>query len=328
MNTIYKQFLPAVLCMFLMASCASMQPTAQRTDDVYYLPSQAPMEVPEAAEAETPQQAQPTATSDDYYDANAAQQYNGQGNYYDMAYNDPYYYSYGRFGFGNGLGWQSGWNGPGWGMGMSWGYGSGVYSGWYRPTYWDMYGMYNWNSFGYGQGWNQWAWYNDPYYYNGYGSYGYGNGYGNYWGPWGNCGCGYTPIVIGGSSNTLVGHRPSLSGSSTASHGVYQNRSMYRDPIGLTGSTPNRGAQPQRAVTGRTTMPDQPIRQRSPERVPIVQPPTQHRTERRAPVERHSTPDRAPSHERSGGDRSGGGGSAPSRNDGGGTRSPGTHRSR
>ncbi len=334
MNTILKQLFPVMACMLLLASCASVQPTAQRADDIYYMPAQASAEQPMAKEAAPAELTEQAAANDDYYDAGTAQQYSGSGNYYDMAYNDPYYYSYGRFGFGVGMGWQSGWNGQGWGMGMNWGYGSGVYSGWYRPSYWDLYGMYNWNSYGPG-GYNPWAWYNDPYYNNGSGNYGNNYGYGNYWGPWGNCGCGYSPIIVGGSSNVLVGHRPSLNGNSTADNGVYQTRSMYRDPIALSGSTPQRDVRLERPLSGRTQRPiSTDIQPEAPHREvrPIVQPNTERGVQHRAPSDRRNGTERSPSFgggsNRSGGDRSGGDRAAPSRSDGGGSRSNDTHRSR
>lgn len=309
---------------YLLSSCASMINTAQQDDDVYFLPSQALPVQPAAAEPETPVAEQNAPTpSDDYYDSDAAQQYSAPGSYYDATYNDPYYYNYGRFGFGTGLFWNS----PGYG----WGYGSGAYSGWsgwqfsfgggYYPSHWARpwwmqapYGWYN----------DPWAWYNDPYYGGG------GYGYGNYWGPWGNCSCGYTPIVIGGSGNTVVGHRPTMSGSPRADNGVYQSRSLYRDPVGLSAGRNDRVADreaPTRAGTvGGATQNPRPVAPSRGQR-PVVPPVVERRPEHRSPVRRDPSPGRGSGVERSGGDRAGGERSAPSRSDGGGSRSPG-HRSR
>lgn len=305
----------------LLSSCANLVNTAQQEDDVYFLPSQAPavqasVQEPEAPIAEEPAQ----VPSDDYYDSDAAQQYAGPGSYYDATYNDPYYYNYGRFGFGTGLNMNS----P-----YGWGFGSGPYSGWtgwqfsigggYFPSHWggawgmQPYGWYN----------DPWAWYNDPYYGGGY-------GYGSYWGPWGNYWCGYTPIVIGGSGNTLVGHRPSVSSSSRAENGAYQSRALYRDPVSLNAGRNNRLAErdaPMRAGNVERRSPG--ARPAAPNRTqrPFTPPTTERRTEHRAPVQRDESPSRGSGVERGGGDPGGGTRSAPSRSDGGGSRPP-AHRSR
>lgn len=233
----------AIAAAFL-ASCSSSQPLSQRSDDVYYMPSDAPpvakkQVVPPAAEQRAP-------ATDDYYDEGTAQELGDDRGFYDLAYNDPYYYNYGRFGFGSGpMGWQTGWNGPGWGggfgmglgyqqgwfgpswgmgMGYGWGYGTGVYSGWFRPTFGSGYG-FGWGN-PYGYGWNPYAWYNDPYY-NGYGGFGWGN----YWSPYGPCGY-YYPVTSSGS--TVIGHRGSMSSlGSTYGSDVRQPRMAVRNPVGL-----------------------------------------------------------------------------------------------
>jgi hypothetical protein len=54
-----------------------------------------------------------------YYDPAESQRANSAyRDYYDMAYNDPYYYNYGRFGFGSGISSF----GPSYGMGLSYGW--------------------------------------------------------------------------------------------------------------------------------------------------------------------------------------------------------------
>ena len=233
---------PALIGLVL-ASCGGSRQTVSTSDDIYFAPSKAVAAVPAKTKAKdrpVEEEAAPQA-KDDYYDAGTAQQYAQPRGFYDMTYNDPYYYNYGRFGFnsgyGSGLAFQSGWfMGPG-GYANQWGYGTGVYSGWFRPGI--SFGM-NYG-YPYNDGWNQFAWYNDPYYIgygNGFGGgYGYGSGYGygNYYGPYGHCPY-YSPIVIGGSSNTVVGHRPSIgsrNGASTPGGTVGSTRAQFRDPVGL-----------------------------------------------------------------------------------------------
>ena len=246
-----RYIIPAYFTLALFAaSCATMQPTAGVQDDIYYMPSDAPLanagpENDPPAKTGSGTQERSEVRSDDYYDPETAKNFDDR-NYYDMAYNDPYYYNYGRFGFGGGMGmstmgWQSGWNGPGWGMGMGYGYGYPMGSGWSMSL-----------GYGYGSG------FHDPWYggYNPYGGYwgrpmGYspygfydpyygGYGAGNYYGPYGNCYACYTPVVVGGSSGVVVGHRPSIgsgSNNNAGSNTVTQQR-MFRDPVGLTPDAP------------------------------------------------------------------------------------------
>lgn len=229
------------LAMFA-ASCTTMQPTAGVQDDIYYMPSDAPVASgSEGTEkAATQERSVPEKRSDehadDYYDPNTAQHYSDR-NYYDMAYNDPYYYNYGRFGFnsGMGMGWQNGWSGPGWGMGMGYGYGYPMGSGWsmsmsygYGSGFYDpWYGGYSpyGNYWGRPMGYSPYGFY-DPYY-GGYGA-------GNYYGPYGSCYACYTPVVVGGSSGVVVGHRPSIGSSSSNNSGNPVNQQRhFRDPVGL-----------------------------------------------------------------------------------------------
>ncbi len=310
-----------------------MQQAAQVRDDVYFLPSQAPP--PVAVVEETPAE-EPAKPADDYYDAGSAAQANGTGNYYDMAYNDPYYYNYGRFGFGSGMGWQTGWNGPGWGMGMGWGSGMGwstsLSFGWGSPYYggyggWGSpYGGYGYGGWGnpYYGGYSPWGW-NDP-----WNSYGYGN----YYGPCGNCyGC-YSPIIVGGSSSgVVVGHRPSVNGSGMATAGtVGQARASFRDPVGLnptleSGYSSGRSG---RSITNTPSRqigrPDQsfgrPAERPSGNRPAIgTDRPARQRT---TPQERNGGSDRSISSP----SRSGGGGNSGGGNSGGGSRSGGGGRPR
>lgn len=185
-------------------ACTSLKPTAEVRDGVYDTPSAAPVTVSAKAEEET-------AQADDYYDPNAAGQY--QRSYYDMAYNDPYYYNYGRFGFGYGMGWGSPWQNASWNTGYGWG--SPYYNNWNDPwnNNWNNGG---WGYSGWGNGWNNgwgspygYGW-NDPWYSNGYGygnCYG-GSGYYGYGGYGNGCGC-YQPIVVYGAP-PVIAHRPSL----------------------------------------------------------------------------------------------------------------------
>ena len=207
----------------ILSSCNSVKNTTTEVrDDVYYLPSNAPVAAPVASSIPD-KPADLSQFTDDYYDPNAAAQVGAQG-FYDVAYNDPYYYNYGRFGFGTTLGYQTGWGGPGWGMGMgnSWNTGYGwndpwmnIQYGWGNPyygSYYSPYGMYS------------------PYGYNPYGS-------GPYYGSWGSCHCCYSPVIYGGGNQVISRHRTGLngggSGSMTGRTPVGQTRMVARDPAGL-----------------------------------------------------------------------------------------------
>ncbi len=209
---------PALIAVIALSACGSTKDAATGSthvrDDVYYMPSSAP---PPVAKAATPAQAN---NADDYYDPAQAGAYNDPRGFYDMAYNDPHYYNYGRFGFGMGVGvglGSMGWYNPMGGLHYGWGmyhqpyWYDGYYGPWGRP--WWMYNM-------------------GPGYYSMYDPYGVGP----YYGPWGSCyGC-YTPVMIGDwGGNTVTGHRPSLnSWNGPGSPGPGGDRqAMVRNPISL-----------------------------------------------------------------------------------------------
>lgn len=254
-----QQFTGLMVLGVLLASCGSMQPVSQVRDDIYFMPSEAPPTASIAPTKPTPPAPHEMEVVEDYFDQGTSQELGTSRSFYDMAYNDPHYYNYGRFGFGSGMGmggmgmggmgmgFMSGWNGPGWGMSMGYGWGSGMGMGgmgmggmgwgspygWYDP--WDPWNRWDpWNPY---NRWNRW---NRPW---GMGGMGWGMnpyggwGMGNYWGPFGNCMACYAPVVVGGSSNTYIGHRSSMGaggGSATGGgRGSYQPRMPLRDPVSL-----------------------------------------------------------------------------------------------
>ena len=188
-----------------------------------------------AARAATQSQTSASSNSDAYYDPSESRNAGTDRGYYDMAYNDPYYYNYGRFGFGSGIGGY----GPGYGMGLSYGWptsfgsmgisygmGSGMYG--YNP-YWSN----SWMS-GYGYGANPFGYYGYGNY--GYGYGGYGMGYGPYQGPWGGCtGC-YEPTGYG---STVYAPRPSMAAGSGVAGGTTTAPRMMRNPAALIQEAPN-----------------------------------------------------------------------------------------
>ncbi len=330
MKTTKGTYSAAVAVVLLLSSCG-MQRTAQHSDDVYFVPSDEPITAVAPSTTEAPP---PAAPNDDYYDANASQQYADPGGYYNMAYNDPYYYNYGRFGFGSGLALQSGWMMNGWGNPVQWGYGTGVYSGWYGGISGFSLGWGN----GYGGGWGGWnhpgwgysPWYNDPWYngwgYNGWGYGGYGGyGYGNYYGPYGTCACCYTPVIVGGASGVVVAHRPSFGSNAPSVGNTPRRMASFRDPISLSNSE-------RRTVGAATPRTGTSVRTAAPARhgSTVIQRPTERQPSQRPTIDRSRSVERqAPSH-RGGFDQ---GGAAPSRSSGGGSsggggRSPGTIRHR
>ncbi len=209
----------------LLSSCTSTREGVVVRDDVYYTPGDAPV----AATAPPPSEATPEASvpADDYYSPEvAAETRSGSSGYYDMTYNDPYYYNYDRFGFnptwnmyaGWGMGTWGGMNG--WSIGMSTGWGR---PGWGSPWGWNRpWGMSPW-------GWDPWG---SPWGWNSPWNAGWGMGYGPYYGPWGACMTCYCPMVIGAGSGAYYGPRPGLGGS-----GVRPVKSAAgltpRDPAGL-----------------------------------------------------------------------------------------------
>ena len=111
----------------LLGSCATMQPTAEVRDDVYFLP---PMSPALAMAGSTTPEVVTEQPSDEYYDPGVAEAMSAKHDFYDVTYNDPYYYNYDRFRCGTSLGYN---NGYGWGpngMRIGMGYGTGGYSGW------------------------------------------------------------------------------------------------------------------------------------------------------------------------------------------------------
>lgn len=227
-----------------LASCGTMQPVSQVRDDVYFLPSQAPVTPPLAQKSSSPQTEQ-MAPVEDYFDAGTANELGSSRGYYDMAYNDPYYYNYGRFGFNSGfgmggmsMGYMNGWNNPRWSMGLGWGssygwgpsYGANMHMGWGAP---HGYGWYDpWDP------WNRWSSWNNPYWPGmmGYHPYNMGYGSGPYYGPYGYATDIYAPVVVGGSSNVYVGHRTSLGSGGAPSGGIGGARPsgmIVRDPVSL-----------------------------------------------------------------------------------------------
>ncbi len=236
-----KNFTYIVPLILLFAACSSLRETASATDDVYDIPDRQAMAA--KAAAERPVQSQDT--TEDYYDpAQSASANSRSEEYYNMTYNDPYYYNYGRFGFGTGIGNYGPSLGMGMGMSYGWptsfgsmsiGYGTGYGAGYGYNPYWGNSWMsgYGYSPYGY-----------NPYGYYGYGNYGagyggYGMGYGPYQGPWGGCyGCyepsGYSPVVYS--------HRPSMSSGSTTSTSPSAPR-MMRNPASLMPDpTPSRPA--------------------------------------------------------------------------------------
>ena len=219
--------------LLLLSACGSLRDTSSYSDDVYDVPDRQAL----AAKAAAEQPAQGQNSSDDYYNPSESRNANSADrDYYDMTYNDPYYYNYGRFGFGTGIGSY----GPSYGMGMSYGwptsfgsmsigYGTGYGAGYGYNPYWGN----SWMS-GYGYGY-------DPYGYYGYGNYGYGyggygSGYGPYQSPLGGCyGC-YEPTGYG---TVVYSHRPSMTSGSYSTTAPNAPR-MMRNPAGLLDATPSR----------------------------------------------------------------------------------------
>lgn len=343
MNTSGHIIQALLLVAITASSCTTMRTASDVRDDVYYMPSEAPALATTAPAA--PVEPERTVIQDDYYDDGAAKQYGPVGgNFYDAAYNDPYYYNTGRFGFGMGtgmMGWQTGWNGPGWGMGMGYGWGGGwsmgfgYGTGWYDPFWGPGWGSPYW---GWGRpwGWNRpWGWggWGSPWYDPWYGGYGYG---GPYMGPYGGSYC-YNPVVVGGSSGVVVGHRPSTNGGGASGQGGGGTRPQMqlRDPVGLVRPETNRASgtlpQDRGSIAGPTEIFSRPAERpidrgginRPPQERPVTRTPGSTRESRpNRSYERGSgNPSRGSGVERGGGyDRGGsGGGSRGGGNSGGGS---------
>jgi hypothetical protein len=354
LHMLYVTIITAVVLM----SCTATQPTTQVHDDVYYSPTQR-----NSGAVASTRPFDDSVAQDDYYDVSQAQGMQGERDYYDVAYNDPYYYNYDRFGFDTGLGMggigmgmggmgmgigmgNMGWGGMGMGrcgMGMGnmgWG-GMGMGSMGWGSMGWGGMGMGNMGWGGMGMGWNDpWMW-NSPGMWNGPGMWntpwmmnncGGGWGMGNYWGPMGNCSNCYSPIVIGGSSNTYIGQRPSMGSGRATSGGTTggsSNRAVVRDPVSLDPVTRERAA-PSHMVPVQRSAP------RSWEENGIPSSRPQQQRERTAQPsrsnteyepQRRTTPDRTGGMDRGGYDR--GRTTSPSSSPSpGGGRSPGTTRPR
>ncbi|MEO8069270.1 MAG: hypothetical protein ABI599_16350 [Flavobacteriales bacterium] len=253
------------LLVLLISGCSQSKDAAYVRDDVYDRPD--PRSITAAVAGEEKTVAAPEQTAD-YYNPGEAERYANPRGYYDMAYNDPYYYGYDRYGFGMSYGNQWGYN--------SWSNGYGYGNVWNDP-YWNGYGSYGscngWNN-GYNNGWGHGGGWNNGYgsgYYNGCGCgnswnspYNYGgyNGYG-YYGYGGGCYNCYQPIVTSGGEGwgggTVYSHRPSFGGGSGgAGNGTSApvgQRMNARDQIGLMKPLPDR-TRPAMSNGANTTRPN------------------------------------------------------------------------
>ena len=335
MNTLLRTISMLLITGALVSGCGSMQNTTAVRDDVYYMPSDGPVatapDKPEKPSKPDAQELDRMEPVEDYYDPGTAAQESRRG-FYDMTYNDPFYYNYGRFGFGTQLGWQNGWNGPGWGMGMGSGWGMGWNDPWFNMNIgWgnNFHDPWGWNQpWGWSRpwGWNQpwgWSrpWMNDPWM----------GGFGPYQGPWGGCMACYSPVVIGGGNQVVVRPRTGLGGGTRPVSG--QPRMTTRDPAGLRPSMnsaiPSRQVMRPAPVTRPAVAPREgvstsPGLQRQPTSRPSTRPATRpvitpNRDGGRPSIQR-DTPSR--------GGSMGGGSAAPSRNGDGGSRSGGGTRPR
>lgn len=312
----------ALLLALVATACNQSQPTAYVHDDVYDRPD--PRAIT-ASVSNEPLAEEAAPRQEDYYDPQVAPQYSNPRGYYDMAYNDPYYYGYDRYGFGMMYGnnwgyngWNNGWNDP---WNDPWGYGYGYGSNWGCSGYgsgWQMGYGYGWPNNGGcgGYGWSNNYWNSGPYY--GYGYYGYGGG----------CYSCYQPIVNGWNegwnSNLYYGHRPRFGGGSGNGAGgsapVPMTRVNPRDQIGLMRPAT---ARPNTQMSNGTT---RPLVQ--PDARPTTRPttpPVERPVTRPAVRERGRGTDTAPQrHDGGGFDR----GTAPSRDTGGGSGGGGGRRPR
>ncbi len=255
-----------------LSACSTLRDTAVG-DDVYDVPDRAAMAQTRAAAKSS---APATAPSDDYYSPAESERLNQRRDYYDLTYNDPYYYNYGRFGFGAGISSF----GPAYGMGIGYGwptsfgsmsisYGTGFHG--YNP-YWSNSWMsgYGYSPYGYSP--------YDPFGYYGYGRYGvgyggYGMGYGPYYSPWGRCfGC-YEPT---GYNSVSYGHRPSMAAGSGAAPVASPTPRMMRNPASLMPDAPRNA----------TARPDNPVNERRPQRVGTPAPRTTDQNMQREPAYR------------------------------------------
>ena len=214
-----KTFAKTLPFVVLLAACGTMRETTQVRDDVYDIADRTAV-----ASVSGSEQVEPAKQDDPYYDPQEAKNYS-QRNYYDMTYNDPYYYNSGRFGFGSSY--NMGYGGCGGGYGT-------MYDPYYTNSHISGYGA--WNSYQYNSlGYNYGGCGCSTYYVPSYGSYVASP----YQGSWGGCYSCYTPVNYG-SSTVIVAHRPSMSGggiSGGSSGGSGSSgagpRMMYRNPVSL-----------------------------------------------------------------------------------------------
>jgi hypothetical protein len=133
----------------LLGACGTMQETTQVRDDVYDIPDRTVT----ASAATSPSSApdtEPQSTEQDYYDEGESRSqgdYLSRRDFYDMTYNDPYWYNTGRFGWNMGF---SSW-GPSYGFNYGWptswggvsvGFGSGYYNPYWGNSWMSGYGMW------------------------------------------------------------------------------------------------------------------------------------------------------------------------------------------
>ncbi len=273
-----------------LTACSTLRDGTAATDDVYDIPDRTVVATARTASGTSTEAPKP---NDDYYDPAESKRAGTGRDYYDMAYNDPYYYNYGRFGFGAGISSF----GPSYGMGLSYGWPTSFGS--MSLYYGTGYGLYGYNPYwgnswmsGYGY-WPSYYGY-DPYGYYGYGNYGpgwggYGMGYGPYYGPWGRCYSCYEPVGYG----SVYSHRPSMAGKASGQPGTGAAPTMMmRNPAGLMPSglnapgnatnegvignrRPDRGVQPGMPSMNKNegrVRPTRPIEVDRPSRVPDARP--------------------------------------------------------
>lgn len=242
-----------LLAALFLASCGALKETAYAPDDVYYQEESGYVrEVVASAPAERNSN-NTSDDSDEYYNPQEARRAERRG-FYDVAYRDPYFYNYGRFGFNSGA-WGMGMGNPigagyrpfygspyngAFGTGSYWGGGSSFYG--YDPFMNNnMYSSGPWMSPYNNNGWgNSWAYggyspnwmYPNNFYGNSFNPYmGYYDPFNGYYGNGGYCPNMFNPVVsssaynygprssINNLSNTSAGGRP----KSTLSNGGLMN---------------------------------------------------------------------------------------------------------
>jgi hypothetical protein len=219
-----------------LVACTNQRPLGQVKDDVYDIAPPAPM-----AASSAPVDG---GIEDEYFDPNEAQKFQDRG-YYDMAYNDPYWYNYGRFGFGQTV--------SPFGSSMySMGLGGSPYSPW--SSWNDPFGNSMWGSWNdpFANNWSMWGHPCGPY----YGGPSWGMAAGPYmgWGyydAWGNCWgcyqpCAYSAPVNNTSAPVIVAPRRAPgqgtvaggSGTSTPPAIAHPFTPSPRSPVSLRSAPP------------------------------------------------------------------------------------------